>query len=90
MTDTLTPYRGEDQSITGSCHFMAGELAKDSQLHLDMLGTRTIAGPCELDGKMDYFGSYRLRVEVASQKLKNGWCVYQTTTGKIHRLRMSN
>lgn len=69
---------------------MAGELAKDSQLHLEMIGTRTVAGPCELDGKMDFSGGHRLRVEVASQKLKNGWCVYQTTTGKINRLKLSN
>lgn len=69
---------------------MAGELAKESQLHLDMIGTRCVAAPCELDGKMNFMGGHRLRVEVASQKLKNGWCVFQTTTGKINRMRLSN
>ena len=65
----------------GDCHYLAGSVARFSELHLLVRGTTTVIGTCGLVphlkmNKGTISGSWLGTRE--AHRLKNGLCVYDT------------
>lgn len=76
----------------GDCHYMAGSVARFSELHLQMRGTLTIVGTC---GLADHIKMNRGSSSggwwdtIERQKLRNGLCYYDTPH-ETEYLRITN
>lgn len=90
-TNRLLSYRPGTFRVDGNCNYLAGEVARGSQFHLLIKGTRGLIGTCGLTKHLATWAAGTLWTKYPEEQmqLRNGLCVYDIERGAKF-LRITN